>query len=101
MVQINWTRQSRTDLKEIVDYISFDSVKYAKFQVDRIVAATRILKSYPKIGRVVKEIGQQSIREIITGNYRIIYKIVSEQRIDILTIHHSARDLRKRMRGKD
>ena len=25
------------------------------------------------------------------GNYRIIYCIVSEERVDILTIHHSAR----------
>jgi len=36
------------------------------------------------------------IRELIEGNYRIIYKIVNEYQIDILTIHHSARDLKRR-----
>lgn len=29
MVQINWTEQAKPDLKEIADYISIDSVKYA------------------------------------------------------------------------
>lgn len=29
MVQIGWTRQAKLDLKEIADYISKDSKKYA------------------------------------------------------------------------
>lgn len=65
-------------------------------QVVRIKFATKILKKFPLIGKVVFEINQKEIREIIEGNYRIIYKIFSKTQIDILTIHHSARDLRKR-----
>lgn len=44
----------------------------------------------------VEEKGNAAIRELVEGNYRIIYKIVNEKRIDILTIHHSARALEKR-----
>lgn len=33
---------------------------------------------------------------LIEGNYRIIYKIVDPEKIDVLTIHHSARDLYRR-----
>jgi mRNA-degrading endonuclease RelE of RelBE toxin-antitoxin system len=36
----------------------------------------------------------ENIRELILGNYRIIYRIISEERIDILTVHHSAKLLR-------
>lgn len=42
------------------------------------------------------EIDKQNIRKLTDGNYRIIYKIVSKNQIDILTIHHSARDLKRR-----
>ncbi|MEA3447449.1 MAG: type II toxin-antitoxin system RelE/ParE family toxin [Bacteroidota bacterium] len=45
---------------------------------------------------MVPEIGASNIRELIEGNYRIIYRIVKEDQINILTIHHAARDLRKR-----
>lgn len=96
MVRINWTIQAKDDLKSIAEYISRDSLRYAKLQVIKIRTRTRILKYHVKIGKMVSEIGDQNIRELIEGNYRIIYKIVSENQIDILTIYHSARDLSKR-----
>ena len=95
MVQINWTIQARDDLKNIADYISKDSAVYAKRQVLKIRNSTKVLKSQPRIGKIVPEIEKTNIRELIEGNYRIIYKIISKTRIDILTIHHTARDLTK------
>jgi toxin ParE1/3/4 len=65
-------------------------------QVVRIKFATKVLTKFPVIGKVVSEINQKDIRELIEGNYRIIYKVVSEFQVDILTVHHSARDLSKR-----
>ncbi len=38
------------------------------------------------------ETNKSNIRELIEGRYRIIYKIVSTEHIDILTIHHSSKD---------
>lgn len=96
MVQINWTFQAKDDLKAVAEYISRDSVRYAKMQVIKIRSRTKLLKSHPTIGKVVLEIGQQNIRELVEGNYRIIYKVISQNQIDILTVHHSARDLTRR-----
>lgn len=96
MVQINWTRQAQSDLKEISDYIAKDSVRYAEFEVKRLRRRIDILKSFPYAGKVTEEIGDENIRELIERNYRIIYKIKTKQRVDILTIHHSARDLTTR-----
>lgn len=97
MVQINWTKLALTDLKEIHDYIARDSRKYAKLQVIRIRSQTTVLKKQTSLGRIVPEIRENNIRELIFGNYRIIYRIVTNTRIDIITIHHSARDLSKRV----
>ena len=96
MVRINWTFQAKEDLKNIAEYISNDSKRYAKLQVLRLKNKTDILKNHIRIGRIVPEMNIENIRELIEENYRIIYKIVSQEQVDILTIHHSARDLQKR-----
>jgi addiction module RelE/StbE family toxin len=91
MVNIKWTTQSLEDIKNIALFISRDSEKYAKIQVERFFLRVEILKTKPRTGRVVPEISDRTIRELIQGNYRIIYKIVDAKQIDILTIHHSRR----------
>jgi addiction module RelE/StbE family toxin len=96
MVQIKWTIQAKEDLKGIAEYIALDSVKYAKLQVARIKVRTQILNTHIRIGKITPEVNNPNIRELIEGNYRIIYKINSENHISILTIHHSARDLTRR-----
>lgn len=96
MVQINWTIQAKNDLRDIADYISKDSKEYARLQVLRLKQRVEILEHQIYIGKIVSEINNQNIRELIEGSYRIIYRIVNDSRIDILTVHHSARDLTRR-----
>ena len=93
MVKINWTTQAKTDLINIAEFIARDSKKFAKIQISRIRQRTRQIADFPRSGRTVPELNDKDIREVIIGNYRIIYRIVNENRIDILTVHHSARIL--------
>jgi len=96
MVKIIWTQRSLNDLRSIAEYISKDSVKYASLTLERIIDVTKHLESNPRIGRMVPEIGRNDkIREIIFGNFRIIYKIANTKTIYILTVHHSAKRLRQ------
>ncbi len=94
MANVNWTEQSIDDLLNIADFIGKDSVKYSKIQIKRIRERARLLKESPYIGRIVPEYENESIRELIIGNYRIIHRIISKERIDILKVHHSAKRLR-------
>lgn len=96
MVYIRWTELASNELREIYNYISKDSKLYAKLQVLKIRNKTKLLKRSKYIGKIVDEIGNPIIREIQEGSYRIIYKIQSANKIAILTIHHSSRDLTKR-----
>lgn len=73
MVQIKWTFLALEDLKEIFEFISRDSSRYAKIQVVRIRARTKDLKKHPLSGRIVPEYANEKFRELIEGNYRIIY----------------------------
>ena len=96
MAVINWTHRSVNDLRNIAEFIEKDSVKYASLTIQRLMNAAHLLEENPKIGRKVPEAGyKDKIREIIQGNYRIIYQIDNKDLINILTVHHSSRKLTK------
>lgn len=97
MVQIKWLRSAKNDLKEIYDYISLDSKRYARFQIEKIQAKTEILKSGYLIGKKVSEIDDENVRELFEGNYRIIYRIINRKEIHIILVHHGAKDLLSRI----
>jgi addiction module RelE/StbE family toxin len=94
MAEINWTDQALQDIDNIAEFISKDSLKYAKIQTQLFFERVESLCTQPELGRVVPELQKKKIRELIVGNYRIVYRIISLKRIDILTIHHSRRLLR-------
>jgi len=48
------------------------------------------LESFPKSGRLVPECDDPTIRELLHGNYRLIYRVVREDQIELLTIFHGA-----------
>ena len=94
MVKLIWTDQAIDDLGNIGDYIAEDSEKYAKLTVKKLYERVEILKTFPQTGRIVPEKNEENLRELIEGNYRIIYEIISADQINILTVYHSARDLK-------
>ena len=90
MVGIEWTRQALGDVTDICEFIAKDSPSYAQVFAGDVFEAVERLNRFPKSGRIVPEYGKPAIREIILGNYRIIYRIIGA-RVQILTIYHSAR----------
>jgi addiction module RelE/StbE family toxin len=96
MVKIVWTEISIIDLKEIFDFIADNSVKYASITTQNIYQRTQELIQNPNFGRIVPEFKKKTIRELIFGNYRIIYRLKNEKQIDILRIFHSARLLKRK-----
>jgi toxin ParE1/3/4 len=95
MVKVVWTNFAIHDLDDIGEYIAKDSERYAKVVIQNLFESTILLESHPKAGRIVPEFSNKKLRELIKGSYRIVYRIVDIYRIDILTVHHSARLLTK------
>lgn len=91
--RIYWTRQARDDLRAIRDHIARDAPVTAVSFVRRLRQSVNRLREFPCSGQVVPEYGREEIREVLQGNYRLIYR-VAERRIDILTVFHSAQLLR-------
>jgi len=90
MAEIRWTLQAADDLEAIAEFISVDSPQYAQlFAIDVLTAIER-LALFPRSGRIVPELGNAAIREIVLGNYRIVYRLRKDA-VEILTIYHGAR----------
>ncbi len=90
MVKVSWTDQALDDLEAICLFIARDAPRYAEIFADRAFVATERLGQFPLSGRIVPEIGREDIREIILGNYRVIYRVLPDE-VEVLTVHHGAR----------
>ena len=91
-VKLVWTALAREDLRDIVRYIAQDDAEAARRVGERILQSVEILGSMPELGRPVPERRDPRIREIIRGNYRIVYRLCERpRRIEIWRIWHGAR----------
>lgn len=93
-MKLVWTFSSVKDLEEIRDFIARDSDFYAKIFIEKIIESVEKLTNFPEMGRRVEEFDDLALRELIYGNYRIIYRIKSND-IQILAILHCARKIPK------
>jgi len=55
--------------------------------VDKLLQSTRNLATFPFAGRVVPEVGEETIREKLVLDYRVIYKIDGSEVIVLAVIH--------------
>lgn len=91
-MKLEWTEPSLLDLESLREYIAKDSEYYAARFVARIIEAVETLREFPRIGRVVPEADDESIRELLFQSYRIMYR-VDVDRVLILTVIHGSRDI--------
>lgn len=86
-MKIVWSPSAVDRAAEIAGYIAQDKPSAAEKWIDTVFTKVETLSSTPEIGRVVPEIRNSQFRELIYGNYRIIYRI-EENQISILTVRH-------------
>lgn len=90
MTEVRWTDQAVDDLRAIREFISRDSPRYGRLVAERLFDATSRIEAFPYSGRVVPEIGIDDVREIIIGEYRIVYRLTGEAAV-LLTVFRSSR----------
>ena len=92
MAKVTWTANAVDDLEQISKFIARDSLHYARIVVSKLYDAVDRLRKFPLSGRKVPEVDDPSLREIIIGGYRIIYRL-KKSTIYILTIIHGRQNL--------
>ena len=94
MVHVEWTESASADLKQVYDFIARDSARYARATVEKITAAAKRLRRFPQLGEVVLELSGLVYRQIVVGNYRVIYRASEDEtRVFIMGVIHASRSL--------
>jgi plasmid stabilization system protein ParE len=79
-------------LIEIASFIGRDSETAARRLIAQILEATERLAEFPESGRVIPEDPGSDTRELIVGNYRIIYRTAGPK-VQISAVVHGAREI--------
>jgi len=93
MARVVWSRIARDDLQGIIAYIRTDAPAYARSFALRLNQRVSQLETFPESGRFVPEDPTKTYRELIFGDYRVIYRH-SESTVTIITVVHGARIVR-------
>jgi plasmid stabilization system protein ParE len=84
-MNVVWTEHALQSLVAIEDYIAMDDPAVAVVFIDGLIRRTDILMNQPRVGRMVPEVPGRELRELIEGNYRIVYRL-NESTVEILTV---------------
>ena len=91
-MKLQWTETAKRDLLAIRRYISRDKPAAAKRWVEHLKDRAGKVIDAPYAGRMVPEFFRDDLREVIEGNYRIVY-LIGKDSLTILTIFESHRRL--------
>lgn len=93
--RVEWSERAYEALDEALAYVAQDSPRAAERLLVRLLEAAESLSELTKRGRIVPELADPRIREMIVPPYRILYEY-DEERVRILALVHDARAFRLR-----
>ena len=95
-----WALRARSDLRLAISHIQADSPSAARSFGSATIQASRSLSTLSERGRVVPELGQEEVRELLLGRYRLVYEVFPEK-VAVVRLVHASRDFLKAWRGVD
>ncbi len=88
-MKIIWSPLAVDQVRDIASYIALDKPSVAVQWAEKILKSVEILYDNPESGRIVPEVKRKEIRELVQGNYRVIYKIKSKEKEILVLIVQS------------
>ena len=88
-----WAPSAVKDAGDIAEYVARDSADQAALLVARLIEATDRLAEFPESGRRIPELAHPDCREVLVGDYRVMYRLEGSE-VWITGIVHGARDWR-------
>ena len=89
--RVIWTESAQRALDDVVTYIAQESPGGSARVLIRALDVAASLSTLAERGRVVREIGDPTLRELSVHKYRLLYR-VREDRVVIRAFLHGARD---------
>lgn len=92
--QVDWAESASQALAQVIDDIAVTSPEGAVRVLEGAVDAAASLSILSERGRVVPEVGDAALRQLLVYDYRLIYRVHSD-RVVIRAFLHGARDFSK------
>ena len=89
-MRVVWSPLAIERAAEAAAFIAKDSPAAARRWVDELFEFVAALSTMPERGRRVTELARADARELLFGNYRVVYRI-EPRRVAILTVRHLRR----------
>ena len=94
MARVVWSERACADLRDIVDFISFDNPSAARSLHSKVLTHTKRLSDFPNSGRKVSGLSAHlDLREVIVHPCRVIYE-VENKKVYVLRVIRTERNLR-------
>jgi plasmid stabilization system protein ParE len=76
VARVRLTEQAQSELDAIIEYYErAGAADFAEVFEGKMIAKIRALERFPRMGRIVPEIGDEAIREVLYRNHRIVYVV--------------------------
>ena len=98
-MELVWSEPALVDLEALRRWLGRDSQPLADRTTDRIFEAVERALTFPRIGRTVAEVGDESVREFLFRSFRIVY-LAAGERVAVLAILHGGRAAERRERRR-
>ncbi|MDA3785645.1 MAG: type II toxin-antitoxin system RelE/ParE family toxin [Deltaproteobacteria bacterium] len=89
-MKLKWSETASRDLLSIRRYMAEDNPTAAHNWIARLRTRARNAVHAPLAGRKVPEFSRDDVREVIEGNYRIVYQVHNDH-ISVLTVFEAHR----------
>jgi plasmid stabilization system protein ParE len=89
---VEWAGRAKSDLRLAVEYIRKESPEGAKAFLGQVFQATRSLSTFSERGRVVPDLNDPAVRQVLVGRYRVLYEVHPEA-VWIMRVLHTSQDL--------
>lgn len=90
MARLIWTNKALEHFEGLLAYIAADSPLAARRFGEKMLAKVELLETYPNLGGWIAEDDTRTYREVLQGNYRVIYRTDGDA-VYLVAVHHAAR----------
>ena len=95
MATVYWSRRALGNLASIHEYWSdVASEQIAERLTSQLLDSVERLRDFPLSGRIVLESEGSDHREVIAGNYRVVYRLVGDETVHIVMVVDGRQDFR-------
>jgi plasmid stabilization system protein ParE len=89
MTEVRWSDASLDELASLKRRYNRRVTGSGDALAARILLAVDRVETFPRIGRVVPEYGQEQLREVIVSPFRVVYRIAPDH-IEVSAIFHGS-----------